>query len=166
MAREVMTVGVVAVSRKPASRWGKRGFEPFAVLPAAPETNPRTRLGPEGDLEHWYLGPATLAFYSGDTAHHRDNLQFGRPSLWVAIKAGSDPVVVSITADPFEGETLAGDPGLVVASVPMPEPIRARLTAFFAAHHVEQPFFKRTRDRQDTESMARGGRVLDGPTRE
>lgn len=161
MAREALEIGVVAVSRKPVTRWGRRGFEPSAVLPAVPQTLPGTRLGPEGDVEQWYLGPAPLELCSGDTGHYRDNLQSERPALWVAIKAGPDPAVACVTADPYEGEALSGDPGLVLAAVPMPEPIRARVAAFFTAHHVEEVFFKRKRDRQDPDSMGRRGRASD-----
>lgn len=162
MAREGLTVGVIAVSRKPVTRWAKRGFMPSAVLSAVPAISPRTRLGPEGDVETWYLGPATIEFHPGDTGHYRDNLNSGRSSVWVALKAGREPEVLLATVDPYEGEAVAGDPGLVVEAVPMPEPVRAAIVAFFEAHHVEEVFVKRKRERRDPEEPGRGGRrVLD-----
>jgi hypothetical protein len=39
--------------------------------------------------------------------------------------------------------------------VPMPELIREAVAAFVAEHHVERHFFKRKRDRANTEAMAR-----------
>lgn len=157
MPRKGMTVGVVAVSRKPVSRWAKRGFVPSAVLPAVPSMPPRTRLGPEGDVETWYLGPASIEFHPGDTGHYRDNLLSGRPSVWVALRAGREPEVHLVTVDPYEGEAIAGDPGLVVEAVPMPEALRLAVTAFFEAHHVEEVFVKRNRTRSDP-----GGRRPEG----
>jgi hypothetical protein len=162
MAREHLTLGILALSRKPATRWAKRGFVPSGILPAAPATPPATRLTPPGDVEQWYAGPATLSLHIGDTGHYRDNLRSGRPSLWVALRAGERPDVALVTADPYEGEGAAGDPGLVVEALPMPAEVAARLAAFVAAHHVEETFVKRKRDRTDREAMARGRvRVLD-----
>jgi hypothetical protein len=161
MAREHLTVGVLAQSREPVTRWARRGFVPLAVLVPVPATPPATRLGPEGDVEPWYAGPAQIALHPGDTGHYRDNLLSARPSLWVALKAGGLEVRL-VTADPYEGEALAGDPGLVVEAVAMPDAVRARVSAFFEAHHVEEPFVKRKRQRADPEAMARGRvRVLD-----
>jgi hypothetical protein len=148
-------VGVLAVARDPTSRWGQRGFTPSGVLPGAPATPPMSRLGPEGPLETWYLGPAELALHPGDTGHYRDNLRSGRPSVWVALRPGPPPAVAAVTADPYEGEALAGDPGLVVAAVPMPPAVAGLVAAFFAAHHVERPFQKRKRRRADPEALGR-----------
>jgi hypothetical protein len=62
--------------------------------------------------------------------------------------------VVAVTADPAEGEsfTQAGDD--LVGAVPMPRAVRNMVEAFVVEHHVEQPFFKRKRDRADPESLA------------
>jgi hypothetical protein len=159
-AKASLPVGVLAVSRAPATRWGSRVIRPWGVLPAVPATPPGTRLGPAGAVETWYAGPAAVALHPGDTAHYRDNLA-ARPSLWIALRAGG-LVVAGVTADPYEGEGWAGDPGLVVEAVAMPEPVRARVAAFFQAFHVETPFEKRRRDggaRAGAEG--RSARVLD-----
>jgi hypothetical protein len=57
--------------------------------------------------------------------------------------------VAAVTADPAEGEsfTQAGDD--LVGAVPMPAAVRDMLDAFIVEHHVEQPFFKRERERAD-----------------
>lgn len=162
MARAGLTVGVVAVSRKPVTRWATGGFAPSAVLPAVPSVPPRTRLGPEGEVETWYLGPATIELHPGDSGHYRDNLNSGRPSVWVGLKAGREPEVLVATVDPYEGEAIAGDPGLVVEAVPMPEAVRAAVTAFHEAHSVEEVFVKRKRKRSDPDELRSGSsRVLD-----
>jgi hypothetical protein len=36
----------------------------------------------------------------------------------------------------------------------MPASVRAIVEGFMTEHHVEQPFFKRTRDRADPEALA------------
>ncbi|WP_099865300.1 DUF3305 domain-containing protein [Pararhizobium haloflavum] len=154
-------VGVITVSRKPVTRWAKRGFAPSAALPDVPETEPGTRLGPAGDVESYYAGAHAITLYSGETAHYRDNLVAG-PSLWISMRPDSATGVMIVTADPYEGEALAGDPGFVVEAVSMPAAIRDWVADFVAVHHVEHVFEKRKRRRADPDALTRGGkRVLD-----
>jgi len=82
-----------------------------------------------------------------------------RPTL---APAGDERVeIVAVTADPYEGEAMA-DSGDVLESTRMPAELVTRLQEFFAAHHVERPFFKRKRDRQDPDSLGRRGPSLRG----
>jgi hypothetical protein len=149
MPEDRFTVGVVAIKRKLKSAWVSHAWAPFAVLPAAPAATPWTPLSHEGENETWYVGPAEVVLHHGETGHYRDNLSVERPSLWVALRptAGEEHEIVSVTADPYEGEALAESADLLVEAVPMPPDILERVAAFFAAHHVERPFFKRKRDR-------------------
>lgn len=166
MAREAITVGILARRTAPATRWGRAGYVPSGVLPAAPATPAGTRLGPAGTGagagETWYAGAAAIALHPGETGHYRDNLRSGRPSVWVALRAGPGLALAGATVDPYEGEGWAGDPGLVVEALAMPGPVAARVAAFFEAHHVEEPFVKRRRKRADAEALGRApARVLD-----
>jgi hypothetical protein len=166
MPKELLRLGILAVSRRPVTRWGTRGFVPSQVLPEVPATPPRTRLGPEGDVETWYAGPADLVLHSGETGHYRDNLQMKRPSVWVALRQGAALEIACATVDPYEGEGLAGDPGLVVEALAMPAVVAEAMAAFIATHHVEQVFEKRRRKRADPEALARGGPRGSGPGRD
>jgi hypothetical protein len=166
MPKDLLRLGVLAVSRKPVTRWGTRGFVPSQVLPEVPATPPRTRLGPEGDVETWYAGPTDLVLHSGETGHYRDNLQMKRPSVWVALRQGTALEIACATVDPYEGEGLAGDPGLVVEALAMPAVVAEAMTAFIATHHVEQVFEKRKRKRADPEALARSGSRGPGPGRD
>lgn len=156
MPQTHLRLAVLARSRAPVSRWAARGFEPLSVAMVPPEAAPGDRLGPASDDETWYAGEHDLLLHSGDTGHYRDNLASGRPALWVALRRGGLDIV-AVTADPYEGEALAGDDGLAVAAVAMPAPVAATLAAFIALHHVEEPFEKRKRKRADPEALARRG---------
>jgi hypothetical protein len=82
--------------------------------------------------------------------------------VWVVLRpTGVEPPfeVVTVTADPAEGEGLTQAGTDLVEPVPMPERIREFLAAFVAEHHVEQPFYKRRRDRADPEALGRRGHV-------
>ena len=65
--------------------------------------------------------------------------------------------VATVTADPYEGESLAEGIGEIVEAVPMPPEIQAEIGAFYRAFHVERVFHKRKRDRADPEALARQG---------
>ena len=163
MPQETLRVSVLAIRRPPVTRWGSGELRPIAVLQQEPDTEPHTLLSTEGGVETWYLGGRDLVLYSGDTSHHRDNLESQHPSIWVAMR-GQDPrraVIVDVTADPYEGEGYASDTDLMVEAVPMPDAIRARIAAFIAAHHVDMPFKKRKRQPADPNAMtARAPRIL------
>lgn len=166
MPKMTVTVGIVAASHPPASRWAQRVVRPVAVLDAPAAAPPGARLGPEGPVETWYLGPAAITLHHGDTGHYRDNLTAARPSVWVALAPGAPlPRVALVTVDPYEGETLAGDEGLVVEALAIPPALAAAVAAFFEAHHVEHRFEKRRRDRANPDALGRRGPLAGGPGR-
>ncbi|TGD61500.1 DUF3305 domain-containing protein [Tabrizicola sp. WMC-M-20] len=163
MPIETLRVSVLAVRRPPVTKWGAGELRPSAVLPQEPEAAPNTLLHAENQIETWYLGGCDLVLYSGDTKYHCDNLESGRPSLWVTLR-GQDPKtakIVNVTADPYEGEGFASDLSLFVEAVPMPAAIEAQVAAFIAANHVDIPFKKRKRQTVDpNEADPRAPRIL------
>ena len=158
MPQTHIRLAVIVRSRKPATRWGVRGFAPLAVALDAPDAAPGERIGPAGDDEIWFAGWRDLSLHSGETGHYRDNLASGRPAVWAALKKGGLEIA-AVTVDPYEGEALAGDEGLVVEATPMPGAVADLLRGFIALHHVEQVFEKRKRRRDDPEALARRGPV-------
>jgi hypothetical protein len=151
-----MSVGVVVERRKAASAWMDYSWRPVAVLPEWPQAEPWSLLAAAADVATFYAGVADLALYRTETGRYRDNLASRAPSLWVALRpTGGEPPfhVVAVTADPAEGEsfTQAGDD--LVGAVPIPAAVRDMLEAFIVEHHVEQPFFKRDRDRTDPDRL-------------
>lgn len=151
MAVQHMTVGIVAIKRGLNNPWVDFEWLPEAVLPGLPAVEPGTLIGAEASVERWYLGPVELIFHSGETAHYRDNLTSGRPSVWVALREGEAGTwhVAGATVDPYEGEAFVDVITDRVEALPMPHEIAVELQAFVEAHHVEQPFHKRKRDRAD-----------------
>ena len=118
MPQLLLRVGVIGELVQPVTQWGEPRWYPRAVLPDAPEVAAGTPL-PGGQA---YLGPATLELHHVETGNYRDNLATGAPRLWVVL--GRDGAVVTITADPAEGEAFT-EAGLdlaerTVEAVPMP----------------------------------------------
>ena len=155
-----ISVGVVVARHKAASQWIDFTWAPVAVLHGVPEAQPWTVLRSEGEATIFYAGSAEIELYRSETTYYRDNLASGAPSLWVIMSGteGDPPYkLVAVTADPAEGEGFTESAANLVEQVPMPESIQEIVAAFVAEHHVERKFFKRKRDRQDTESLARRG---------
>ena len=151
-------VGVVVARRKAASQWIDFTWAPVSVLHGVPDTEPWTVLHSEDDTTTFYAGRAEIALHRSETGLYRDNLATGAPSVWVVLSATErDPPyqLVTVTADPSEGEAFTESTANLVEQVAMPQSIQEIVAAFVAEHHVEREFFKRKRDRADPESLAR-----------
>jgi hypothetical protein len=156
MARQTLQIGIVVEKRRLKSLWAGHAWLPVAVLPGVPAASPWTVLDEAAEATRFFAGPAELDFFRSETGTYRDNLQSGRPSLWVALaEVDADPGVAlhSVTADPAEGEAMTESGGWIVEAVPMPPEIQETLAAFVETHHVERPFFKRKRDRADPDAL-------------
>ena len=164
MSEEWIEIGVVVARRKLSSPWASHSWHVGGVLAEVPAIPDWTSMRRDPSEELFFAGKASLSLHAGETSHYRDNLESPEPRLWVQLRPSLAPdgeervEVVAVTADPYEGEALA-DSGDVLESTRMPPEIATRLQAFFAAHHVERPFFKRKRDRQDPDSLGRRGLV-------
>ena len=160
MTQDRCGIGVVVAKRRLKSAWASHAWSPHSVLPAVPAAAPGALLSGDADGELFYAGQFELMLHASETAHYRDNLASGRPSLWIALRLteGDEYEIAAVTADPYEGEALAEGIGEIVEPVAMPAEIQATLAAFIDAYHRERPFLKRKRDRADPEALARRGR--------
>jgi hypothetical protein len=155
-----IAVGIVVERRRAQSPWIDFTWKPVAALAGLPDAAPWTMLSQDGDGASFYAGAAEIELYRTETANYRDNLGSGAPMLWVALRpTGVEPPyeIFGVTADPAEGEAWAQSDSDLVDVVSMPAVVRETIDAFVAEHHVEQPFYKRKRDRADPEALARRG---------
>ena len=150
-------VGILVAKRKLKGPWASHAWLPCAALPAVPAASPWTPLSKNEQEEIFYAGAFEVALHPSETGHYRDNLASAHPSLWVALRhvAGEEYEVAAVTANPYEGESMAGGIGEIVEAVPMPLDIQSKVADFFAAFHQERPFLKRKQDRADPEALAR-----------
>jgi hypothetical protein len=149
-------VGVIVQRSKAMSQWIDHIWRPIAVLPGVPDTEPWTKLSDDGDTATFYIGATEIEMFPSDTTQYRDNLFSGSPSLWVTLRpTGAEPPyeLLSVTADTAEGEALTETGHDLVEMVPMPDEIADALAQFVTEHHVERIFYKRKRDRANTESL-------------
>jgi hypothetical protein len=153
-----IAVGVVVERRVATSQWIDHVWRPVGVLAGMPEATPWTPLPGASGADTFYAGAAEVELYRSETANYRDNLASGQPSLWVVLRpTGDDPPfsVVTVTADPAEGEAFTETATDLVEAVAMPESVAEAVAAFVAEHHVERAFEKRKRDRANPEALGR-----------
>jgi len=151
-------VGVVVERHEARSPWLDFVCRPVSVLAGVPAAAPWTVIRSEGDVTAFYAGEGVIELHRTETANYRDNLASGTPQLWVVLRPAEGEMgfdLLSVTADPAEGEALTGAGNDLVETVPMPALIIEIVEGFIADHHVEQSFFKRERDRSTSRSPAR-----------
>ncbi len=159
-----IAVGVVVDRIKAESQWIDYIWQPSAVLVGEPDVTPWTRLSGDDLRASYYAGGSSIELYRSDTGNYRDNLM-GDGKLWVVLTpTDSDPpyALFKVTADPTEGEGQTETGVNLVETVAMPASVRQVVEDFVAEHHVEQTFFKRTRDRANPEALGRRGRTGQG----
>jgi len=153
-----IAVGVVVERRVAKSPWIEHVWRPVGVLAGVPEAAPWTSLPGASEADTFYAGATEVELYRSETTNYHDNLATGQPLLWVVLRptAGDPPFsLVTVTADPAEGEAFTETATDLVEAVPMPEAIAETVAAFVAEHHVERTFEKRKRDRADPEALSR-----------
>lgn len=161
MVEEKHTIGLVLERIMLDGPWGGFQWRPSAVFVTPPETNAWTPLGMSGSAVRFYAGAYDVHLYSTETANYRDNLQSGEPKLWVVMRPdGPEPPVeiVTVTADPAEGEANTEAGTNVVETITLPSELAGVIAEFFTAHHVERPVIKRRRDNRDPDVKWRDGR--------
>jgi hypothetical protein len=164
-AAERMTVGIVLEHRRIDHPWQADRWRLVDVLPGKPVAEPWTVLAEGDGWRRCYAGAVELELFRGETASYRDNLASSRPALYVVLRRSTGESGIAVreaTVDPGEIEAHADAGDDLIEALPLPAPIAAWVRAFVARHHVERAFYKRRRDRADTESLARG-RVADRP---
>jgi Protein of unknown function (DUF3305) len=119
-------VGVIVERRKARSPWIDYLWRPVSVLVGTPAANPGTVLNENSEAVLFYAGAATIELYRTETTYYRDNLTSSAPSLWIALRPTASELpyeVLTVTADPAEGEALTDAGNNVVEAVPMPQAI-------------------------------------------
>jgi Protein of unknown function (DUF3305) len=147
----LIPVGVVVERRKAKSVWADFLWRPVSVFVGKPVAAPWTPLDTQANKTLLFAGEAVVELHRTETTNYRDNLASGAPSLWIALRpaASNQPYeILSVTADPAEGEAFTDAGSNLVDAVPMPPDVVKVIVQFVARHHVERPFVKRQRDQK------------------
>jgi hypothetical protein len=151
-------VGVIVERRKAESPWLDYTWRAVEALHGEVAVEPWTPVGLKDATDRFYAGSASIHLYRTEATNYRDNLTSSCPSLWVVLRAtGGAPVyhLVTVTADPAEGEAATETGVDLVEAVPMPASICQLLELFVAEHAVDRPFVKRQREPVELQALAR-----------
>ncbi len=145
-------VGVVVERRQAKSRWADYLWRPVTVLIGTPAAKPWTPIETTADATLFYAGEAVIELHRTETVYYRDNITSAVPTLWVVLQPTISEFpyrVLSVTADPGEGEAFTDGGDNIVEALSMPAEVIATVRQFIAEHHVERPFKKRRRTPSD-----------------
>ena len=156
---QTIAVGVVVERCKSASQWSDFLWRPLSVLTGAPATPPWTKLSDDGERDDIFRRHRRQSnCIERKPTNYRGNLTNDEPLLWVVLRPSEAEMpyaLLTVTADPAEGEAMTEAGNDLVETVPMPKAIQEAIAAFVAEHHVEREFSKRKRDRADPEALGR-----------
>jgi hypothetical protein len=157
----LLPIGVVVRKTPGVTRWQAWCWRPVAVLPGAGPAEWR-ELRREGEAVEYHAATVTLDLHHTQTEAYLEGLNAQVPSVYVLMRPvhrGTDEMpyeVTLVTASPFEAQEYCDASEEIMEKVPMPEGLAALIRDFVAAHHVEEAFKKRQRDRMDLSEMQDG----------
>ncbi|MGH6923454.1 MAG: DUF3305 domain-containing protein [Propylenella sp.] len=158
MDREVTRIVGVVIERRPAkSRWVDHVWRVAEVRDGQADIEAFTRLESRDDgTERYFAGNAPLTLYRSDTEAYRVNLA-GDCVLYVTLRASeTGPLpfrLHSVTANPYDVSGHVSPEEEIVDTVPMPPLVLDWVKSFCAAHHKEEPFVKRQRNKIAVEEL-------------
>ena len=146
-----MRLGVVMRRTPGVTRWAKWGWKAVSVLPGAASADWKL-LRSEGDVSEYHAATKDLWLYVSDTEAYVHELGARTPCVYIVLTAAegegpADLTVLHVTASPYEAQDYSDSGEEIVEKVPMPASVLAWVQAYVDAHHVEEPFVKRRRNK-------------------
>ena len=172
--QEQLPLGVVLERRRIDNPWQDYTWKPVAVVPGAAAMNPQddwTVLAAGEDWTHFHAGTLPLQLFRKETEGYKVNLSQEPPRVFVGLRSGADMearhdlVPFLVTVCPYEAQDYLDSGDDVVEPVAMPEGVIAFVKAYIDQHHVDEPFYKRTRKRHESGDESFGRRAPRGAPR-
>lgn len=152
-----LMVGVVLARETIDNPWEDYRWRPLEVLIGVSDLE-RGAIVKEGDgFVHYFAGTFPIELHRKETPAYVANLETEMPSVYVVAcevdddeaETGLPYEIRLVTVSPFEAQDFLDTGEDVVEAIEMSAPLHAWLEDFVAAHHVEEKFIKRRRDRVD-----------------
>jgi len=159
---DVLSVGVVVERRAIDHPWAEHRWTPVAVIPGAPAAEPWREIASGDGWVQYHAATLPIALHRKETEAYLVNLADTPPSVYVVLRAseedgeGPELTVVDATVSPYEAQDYLDSGEDIVERVAMPETMMAWLQAFIDAHHIEEPFRKRKRQKADADARQFG----------
>ncbi len=158
-----MPVGIVLRRRPGVTRWAVWSWSAVDVLPGAGEADWRVLREEEGGVTDFHVAtPPVIELHGADTEGYVHGLMAQVPSIYVILREADGPphpleVVLATMSPPYEAQDYADSGEEIIEKIPMPAPpVLAWVEDFVAAHHHEEGFKKRKRDRKHVDLIEDG----------
>ena len=156
-------VGVVVRRLPGVTRWQKWSWQPVSVLPGAGDADWKV-MREEGEAVEYHAATVPLELHRADTEAYLTALSDKVPSVYVVMRPAEEvrdgmPLdVMLVTASAYEGQDYADTSEVMVEKIPMPPGLIAWIREFVEAHHEDEIFIKRKRDKKriDLQEDGRG----------
>lgn len=153
-------VGVVVQRRRSTHRWGTTIWMPVAIIPGAAPADWKVLREADGVVEY-HASTVPLELFRGESEAYRLALSKEPPLVWIVLRrpigSGAREVEVHhVTASPYEAQDYLDSDEEIVEAVAMPPALAEWVREFCDAHHREEAFRKRRRDRVDTNRVEDG----------
>lgn len=148
-----MPVGVVVRRLPGVTRWQKWSWRAVSLLPGAGDADWQM-LRAEGDAVEYHAATLSLELHRAETEAYLTAISDKVPSIYVVMRPSEEPErdvpmeVSHLTASAYEGQDYADSSEVFVEKVPMPPGLVAWVREFVDAHHQEEIFIKRRRDKK------------------
>ncbi|MDQ7069628.1 MAG: DUF3305 domain-containing protein [Rhodobacterales bacterium] len=156
-----MPLGIVIRKTPAVTRWAKWNWEVVAVLPGSTIADWR-ELRRDGDAIEYHAATLDLELWRGETEAYLTGLSSRIPMIYVVLRearnaeSAQEIDVLMVTASPYEAQDYEESGDEIVGTVPMPEGVNAWIRAFIEAHHEEEVFVKRKRDKKRVDQAETG----------
>jgi len=150
-----LMVGVVLAREDIDHPWQVHRWRPLDVLIGVTDLALGTVLKEGDGFVHYFCGTFPIELHRKETPAYVVNLESTDPAVYVVACEAKDaraalPYEVRlVTLSPFEAQDFLDIGEDIVEAIPIADPLRAWLEDFVAAHHVEEKFIKRHRDKLD-----------------
>lgn len=152
-------LGVVIRKTPGVTRWAKWCWKAVAVLPGAGPAD-WLEMRREGEAVEYHAATLPLTLWAAETEAYLANISDQVPSIYVVLRdeaTGDAPLdAVLVTASPYEGQDYADNGEDLVEKVPMPAGLIAWVRDFALAHHQDETFVKRRRDKKRVDLVEDG----------
>jgi hypothetical protein len=159
-----LPLGVVVERRKIDNPWQDHAWLPVEVVPGAQPIEDWVEINRGDGWVRYLIGSAPLELHRRETEAYKVNLSSDPPQVYVLLRSESEPDATQeiklflVTASPYEAQDYLDTEDSALHGVPMPPDLIAWVQAFVDRHHVDEPFYKRKRQRYDPNESAFGSR--------
>lgn len=161
MASARIPVGIVARRTPGVTRWAKWSWKVTSILPGAGPADWKI-LRDDNGITEYHVATLPMDLWASDTDAYLNALSARVPGVVVVMQEDTRDdapmpwVPLTVTASPYDGQDYMDSGDGLIEQVPMPDGLIAWVQEFCDAHHVDEAFVKRRRDKKHVDLVEDG----------